>query len=157
MLQGLHATVNILSVELVDINSEEQCVILADKRKVQYGLLLLAVGLDTNDTLLQQQLKGHNFISSRDLLGSIAKVCAILSDLGPTPLGLVGTGALLAYWVTLGDICISSTVFASQSTMAAIPAAMLSITADVRACCCFVEQHTTHAYVNLTNRFAQIC
>ncbi|KAL3144090.1 hypothetical protein ABBQ32_003882 [Trebouxia sp. C0010 RCD-2024] len=101
---GLHATVNILSVELVDINSEEQCVILADKRKVQYGLLLLAVGLDTNDTLLQQQLKGHNFISSRDLLGSIAKDVANMDSIvvyGPAFEALTAMGQLEAAGVDM--------------------------------------------------------
>lgn len=128
LLQGLHATVNILSAELVDINKEEHCVVLLDKRKLQYGLLLLAVGLDKNDALLQQQLKGSlNSISSQDLPASIPEVCAILSDFcmelltsGPNLWVLLGTGVLSAYWVTVGTI-ISVIVFASRPSMVCLP------------------------------------
>ena len=74
-MQGLHATVNVLHVELVSIHKEEQCIRLADKRKVQYGLLLLAVGLDRTDALLRQQ-DSPNVVSAQDLAGSIPRVCA---------------------------------------------------------------------------------
>ncbi|KAL3144843.1 hypothetical protein ABBQ38_001949 [Trebouxia sp. C0009 RCD-2024] len=97
---GLHATVNILSAELVDINKEEHCVVLLDKRKLQYGLLLLAVGLDKNDALLQQQLKGSlNSISSQDLPASIPEDIADMDSIvvcGPAFEALTAMGQLEA-------------------------------------------------------------
>lgn len=85
-LQGLHATVNVLHVELVSINKEEQCVILSDKRKLQYGLLLLAVGLDRTDASMQQQLQDScNVVSSQDLQGVIPRVCGSLSAFNLDP------------------------------------------------------------------------
>lgn len=77
LLQGLHATVNVLHAELVGINKQEQCIILPDQRKVQYGLLLLAVGLDRTDAVPHQLFQdSHTVVMAQDLPGSIPRVCA---------------------------------------------------------------------------------
>lgn len=83
LLQGLHATVNVLDAELVSIDREQQGVVLSDQRKVLYGLLLLTVGLErTADLAEQPHEHASSVLSAQQLLQNMPKVsCMLLGKL----------------------------------------------------------------------------
>ena len=67
---------NILDAELVSIDKEQQCVVLPDQRKVLYGLLLLAVGLEEASLLPKGRHQiDDTVVSARQLLRNLPQVC----------------------------------------------------------------------------------
>ena len=55
-VQGLQASVTTLDAELVSIDRQQQCILLSDQTKAQYGLLVLTVGLQPSCSLAAHQL-----------------------------------------------------------------------------------------------------
>lgn len=53
-MQGLHASVNVVDAQLVSIDRGQQCIVLSDKHTVQYGVLVLTMGLQCESLLSNQ-------------------------------------------------------------------------------------------------------
>ncbi|KAL0028967.1 hypothetical protein WJX77_008705 [Trebouxia sp. C0004] len=71
---GLHASVNVLDVELVSIDREQQTVVLSDNRTLQYGVLVLSMGLSCEAMVLNQSALGLPQVVSLPMLpGRIQK------------------------------------------------------------------------------------
>ncbi len=74
-MQGLHASVNVLDAELVSIDRKRQCITLSDKSKVQYGVLVLAMGLQSPTVLSgQPRLDMPQVISLQGMPGNVPEV-----------------------------------------------------------------------------------
>ena len=75
-VQGLQASVTILDAELVSIDRQQQCITLSDQTRVQYGLLVLTVGLQPSCSLAAHQLSNDSqqVCSLQDLQLRIPKV-----------------------------------------------------------------------------------
>ena len=74
VVQGLHASVNVLDVELVSIDREQQSVVLSDNRTLQYGVLVLSMGLSCEAMVLNQSALGLPQVVSLPMLpGRIQK------------------------------------------------------------------------------------
>ena len=74
-VQGLHASVNVLDVALVSIDREQQTVVLSDNRTLQYGVLVLSMGLSCEAMVLNQSALGLPQVVSLSMLpGRIQQV-----------------------------------------------------------------------------------
>lgn len=69
-VQGLHASVNVLDVELVSIDREQQSIVLSDNRTLQYGVLVLSMGLSCEAMVLDQSALGLPQVVSLPMLPS---------------------------------------------------------------------------------------
>ena len=77
-VQGLHASVNVLDAELVSIDREQHSIVLSDNRTLQYGVLVLSMGLSCEAMVLNQSALGLPQVVSLPMLpGRIEKASEI--------------------------------------------------------------------------------
>ena len=73
-MQGLQASISVLDAELVSIDRDQQCITLSNMSKVQYGVLVLTMGLQSPKH--QPGLGSRQVLTLQGLQSSVPEVTA---------------------------------------------------------------------------------
>ena len=123
-MQGLHASVNVVDAQLVSIDREQQCIVLSDECTVQYGVLVLTMGLQCESLLSTQAgLSLPQVISLQELPGNMPEV-------------------------TTGFLCMHSLLLTLITSSVAVHAVAV---ASMLSCCDSAQNHAARSCVAVTS------